>query len=104
MAQYDVFRNTNPETSVLIPYLLDVQADLLGGLATRLVVPLYRLDVIPKPIQYLHPVFVVLGVRLVLSTAELAGIPKAMLSDPVGSLAEHRAEIRVALDFVLAGI
>lgn len=104
MAQFDVYRNANPETSVVIPYLLDVQADLLDGLATRAVIPMYRQDVIPSPIGYLHPVLVVLGERLVLSTAELAGIPRAMLNDPVGNVSEQRAEIVTALDFVFSGI
>jgi toxin CcdB len=104
MTQYDVYRNTNPETSVIIPYLLDVQADLLGTLATSMVIPLYRQDVIPRPIQHVHPVFMVRGERLVLSTAELAGVPRAMLAEPVGSLAEHQTEISAALRFVLAGI
>lgn len=104
MAQFDVYRNTNPETSVVIPYLLDVQTDLLDRLATRVVVPLYRQDVIPRPIQHLHPVFVFLGEKLVLSTAELAGIPKAMLVEPAGSLLEHRARITAALDFAFKGM
>jgi toxin CcdB len=104
MAQFDVYRNANPETSVIIPYLLDVQAGLLEGLATRTVIPMYRSDVMSMPIQHLHPVFVVLGERLVLSTAELAGIPRSMLGEPVGSLSEHRTEIVAALDFIFAGI
>jgi toxin CcdB len=104
MAQFDVYRNANPETSVIIPYLLDVQAGLLERLATRSVIPLYRADVMPRPVQHLHPVFVVMGERLVLSTAELAGIPRSMLGEPVGSLSEQRAEIVAALDFVFAGI
>lgn len=104
MTKYDVYRNTNPGTSVIIPYQLDVQADMLDSLATRVVAPLYRLDVIPRPVQHLQPVFVVLGERLVLSTAELAGIPRAMLGEPVESLLEHHAEIAAALNFVLTGI
>lgn len=104
MAQFDVYRNASPDTAVVIPYLLEVQADLLEGLATRVVVPLYRQDVIPRPIDHLHPVFVFLGEKLVLSTAELAGIPRAMLGEPVGSLSEHRADIVAALDFVFSGI
>ncbi|HXH64892.1 MAG TPA: CcdB family protein [Mariprofundaceae bacterium] len=104
MAQFDVYRNANAETSVIIPYLLDVQADLLGGLATRVVVPLYRQDVIPRPIQHLHPGFVFLGEKLVLSTAEMAGVPRAMLAEPAGSLAEHRDRILAALGFTFTGI
>jgi len=40
MAQFDVYLNPNPDTRKPIPYLLDVQTDLLDTLATRVVVPL----------------------------------------------------------------
>ena len=40
MAQFDVYRNTNSATRKSIPYVLDVQTDLLDTLATRVVVPL----------------------------------------------------------------
>jgi toxin CcdB len=104
MAQLDVYRNASPDTAVVIPYLLDIQADLLESLATRVVVPLYRQDVIPSPIDHLHPGFLFLGERLVLSTAEIAGVPRAMLGEPVGSLSEQRGEIFTALDFLFSGI
>jgi len=32
MAQFDVFENPNQETNQAVPYLLDIQADLLDGL------------------------------------------------------------------------
>lgn len=35
MAQFDVYRNPNPATRGDLPYLLDVQSDLMAGLATR---------------------------------------------------------------------
>ena len=38
MAQFDVYHNPNPATRKTIPYLLDVQADLLDAMATRVVV------------------------------------------------------------------
>lgn len=104
MARFDVYRNASPETSVAIPYLLDVQSELLDRLATRTVIPLYRQDVMPRPIAHLHPVFVVLGERLVLSTAEIAGIPRSMLGEPVGNLSEHGAEIDHALGFAFSGM
>jgi hypothetical protein len=35
MAQFDVYRNPNAATRERMPYLLDVQPDLLDALATR---------------------------------------------------------------------
>lgn len=46
MPQFAVHLNTNPATRAKIPYLLDVQSDLIDGLATRLIVPLYIDDIL----------------------------------------------------------
>jgi len=40
----------------------------------------------------------------VLSTAELAGIPTAMLGKPTDNLKAYREDIIAALDFVFTGI
>ena len=42
MAQFDVHRNLNSASANAMPFLLDVQSDLLNGLATRVVVPLAK--------------------------------------------------------------
>lgn len=48
MAQFDVYRNVGPDAR-RVPYLLDVQSDLLAGVTTRVVVPLVRLAEYAKP-------------------------------------------------------
>ncbi|MGB1216006.1 MAG: CcdB family protein [Pikeienuella sp.] len=52
MARYDVY--ANPDAS---GYLLDVQADLLDSLNTRVVVPLMPISAAPSPAKRLNPVF-----------------------------------------------
>ena len=42
MPQFDVYRNENPGTCEEFPFLVDVQAELLEELATRVVVPLAK--------------------------------------------------------------
>lgn len=103
MAQFDVYENTNPATSREIPYLLDVQSDLLNDLATHVVVPLVRASVMGKIALYLNPVFVVRRTKVVMSTAELAGVPVAVLGDKAESLRDRRDEIIQALDFLFTG-
>ncbi|MEW6490600.1 MAG: CcdB family protein [Thermodesulfobacteriota bacterium] len=104
MAQFDVHRNGNPHTCRDIPYLLDVQSDLLDPLATRVVVPLVRLAAVPTPVRHLNPVFEVQGKRVVLSTPELAGIPRSALGEKVENLAQRRDEIIRALDVLFTGL
>ncbi|PIW46612.1 MAG: plasmid maintenance protein CcdB [Zetaproteobacteria bacterium CG12_big_fil_rev_8_21_14_0_65_54_13] len=104
MAQFDVYRNPNPDTNTFIPYLLDVQADLLDVLATRVVAPLHTPESIAKPLRHLNPVLDIDGENFVLSTAELAAVSAGILGKPTGSVRSYRDEIIAALDFLFTGI
>lgn len=103
MAQFDVYINANPETKQTIPYLLDVQADLLNNLTTRVVVPLISVSAMGKAAQHLNPLFSVKRTKVIMSTAELAGVMAKSLGEKVCSLKEHRNEIIAALDFLITG-
>lgn len=103
MAQFDVYENQNPETKATIPYLLDVQADLLDNLSTRVVVPLVTTAAMGKAAKHLNPQFKIKRLTVVMSTAELAGINLHVIGGRVCSLKEHRAEIIGALDFLFTG-
>lgn len=104
MAQFDVFENLNAATAADIPYLLDIQNELLDALATRVVVPLVHLTAMPKPARHLNPVVTVAGEKYVMSTAELAGVPHSTLGPKVTSLEEQRLEVIAAIDFLISGI
>jgi toxin CcdB len=104
MAQFDVYANTNPATRKNIPYLLDVQADLLDALATRVVVPLVLAEHMGVGISQLNPHFKIKGLAVVLSTAELAGVSSRMLGEKVVSVKSRRDEIIAALDLLFTGI
>jgi toxin CcdB len=105
MAQFDVYRNPNPATRSRIPFLLDVQVQLLDSLATRIVVPLCKADAIGgKPAEHLNPQFEVEGRKVFMLTQELAGIPRKALGDLAGNLAVERKQIIAALDFAFTGI
>jgi toxin CcdB len=105
MAQFDVYRNANPAARARIPFLLDVQADLLRSLATRIVVPLCDPEVLGgKRAERLNPEFLVGSRKVVMLTPELAGVPRKILGEPVASLAEERGAIIAALDLAITGI
>ena len=105
MAQFDVYRNSNAATRARVPYLLDVQSDLLDLLATRIVVPLCKPEVLSgKPAERLNPAFEVEGRKLLMLTPELAGVSRKALGERVANLAADRAAIIAALDLVLTGI
>jgi len=104
MAQFDVYLNPNADTSDMVPYLLDVQADLLDGLVTRVVVPLVAAEEMVVAARHLNPQFKIKGAAVVMSTAELAGVPVRSLGDKVASLKNRRDEIIAALDLLFTGI
>jgi toxin CcdB len=103
MAQFDVYENPNDKTNQTVPYLLDLQADLLDNLATRVVAPLVAAAFMDKGVKHLNPRFKVKDNAVFMSTAELAGIPISALGERVGSLKEQRHEIIAALDFIFTG-
>jgi toxin CcdB len=103
MAQFDVYKNPNKETNQTVPYLLDLQADLLDNLATRVVVPLVAATLMGRAVNHLNPRIKVKGEAVFMSTAELAGVPKSALGEKVASLREQQNEIIAALDFLFTG-
>lgn len=100
--QFDVHRNTGPD-SKHVPYLVDVQSDLLSGVPTRIVVPLVRAAIYGKAETRLCPLFEIDGVTVVLLTTDIAGVLPTVLGPKIGSLADQRDAIRDALDFAFQG-
>ena len=104
MARFDVYRNPNRKSRERVPLLLDVQADLLAGLTTRLVVPLVSAAEFGRPAEKLNPVFKIEGRSFVMSTAEMAAIPVKGLGERVESLQSSATTILGAVDFLISGI
>jgi toxin CcdB len=103
MAQFDVYANPNPATKRTIPFLLDIQTDLLNNLTTRVVIPLYTVSAMGKAAKHLNIQFSLKRITVIMSTAELAGVAVNSLGDKVCSLKEHRNEIIAAIDFLVTG-
>lgn len=99
MARYNVY--ANPDGA---GYLLDVQANLLESLNTRLVVPLMPVSAAPPPAKRLNPVFDIDSERVVMVTQFLSAVPASILKTSVVSLVQHDTEITGALDMALTGV
>ena len=64
MARFDIYPNPDAARAADVPYLLDVQCDLLAALDSRVVIPLRRVDrfsAVGLP-KNLAPVFEIEGV------------------------------------------
>ena len=86
-----------------VPYLVDNQADFLGSLPTRLVIPLLPAAAIPSPIERLHLRVTVDGCELILAVNPMASVRRDQLGPRVGSVADRRSEIVAAVDFLQQG-
>ena len=105
MARFDIYPNPGQTRKSDVPYLLDVQCDLLNDLDTRIVVPMRRADRF-SPVslpQNLFPVFDIEGIACLMETPKLAAVPFKMLKAPVASISEHHDTVTTALDFLFQG-
>ena len=98
MAKHDVYQNPNGSG-----YLLNVQADLLDGMNTRIVVPLLPMKDAPTPAKDLNPIFNIENNQVVMVTQFLAAVPVSILSNSSANLSEQYTEITRALDMAFQG-
>ena len=104
MARFEVRSNLNRATAARVPYLLELQADLLSGLGTCLVAPLVPAAEFGPAATRLNPRFRIGKRTLVMDTALMAGVPRKLLGERVVSLADRSGEILGAVDFLVSGI
>lgn len=104
MARFDVYVNGGNHANA-VPFLVDVQSDLLNCLNSRMVIPLRRLDTLPnmKLPERLTPVLTFQNDQFLLETPKMAAVPLRALKAPVHNLACEQARILAALDFLFQG-
>src|SRR5947208_1130355 len=101
MAQFTVYRNKNPSTQSTVPYLLDIQSDLLESLETRVVVPLCPTGAVRgKAMRTLTPVLEIEGESFLLLIPQLAGVSRSELGAPIARIEQQRFVIIAAIDFL----
>jgi toxin CcdB len=100
MAQFDVYENINESSKENIPYLLDIQNDILKNLSSRVVVPLV---INAKRAKILNPKFDIEDIQVTMSTSELASLSINNIGTKVCSLKNKREEIINAVDFLITG-
>ena len=103
MAQFDVYRNDNSETSERFPFHVDVQADLFEELQSRVVIPLSKAEPTDFPMAYLTPTVSFDGLAYLLMTPQLAGVAREEIGARAGSVADQERAIATAIDFLLRG-
>lgn len=84
-------------------YLIDVQANALAHLNTRMAVPLFPLAVAPKPAKTLNPLFDINGETYSMVTQYMAAMPVRSLKNVIFSVENRRDDIVAALDLLFQG-
>ena len=103
--QFDVHANPSPRVRDQYPFVVNIQSELLGSLATRMVVPLAVTGLGDKDLpRRLCPVLVVRGQSLMLVPFEAAPLAKRLLKTRIASVKDRAHDIVSAMDAVLSGI
>jgi len=97
MARFDVHHGQGE------PLLLDCQTDLLDGIASRLMVPLYRAERIGRKVPRLNPILRVAGHDMVMLTQSMGAVPIKLIGARVDSLSAEQDQIMNAIDMLLSG-
>jgi len=98
MSKYDVFPNPSGDG-----FLLDVQAELLSDLNTRVVVPLIPMARAPMPATRLNPTFEIDDETVVMVTQFMAAVPNGILKNPIERLDGKFEQITSAIDMLIQG-
>lgn len=104
MAKFSIYENADDPTKNT-PFLLDVQTDLLGGLNTRVVIPLRNGNLYKhtKSTQDLMPSFLIKGKSFVLDTPRMAAVPSKHLKSEIGNLKDQQHLVMTAIDRLFHG-
>ena len=84
--------------------MLDVQADILRGLDSRLVIPVLPLHGAPPLAGRLNPIVMVEDTQHSLVTQHMAAVPAKLLGDVVLSMADRDNDVTRAIDLLISGI
>jgi toxin CcdB len=105
MAQWDVYPNPNPRARGDLPFLVDIQSDLLSSLHTRLMVPCAPASLAPPGLpRRMSPELEVAGQRVLLVPQEAGAVDVSALPRAVASLRSEAHRIVDALDAVVSGV
>ena len=102
MKQFDIYRNSDPQSARRRPFLVVLQSDFLSVVDSVVAAPLVPLAR-TKPIARLTPVISVAGNDHALLIHEMSAISRSLMKRAVGTAASRREEIVAALDLVFLG-
>jgi toxin CcdB len=98
MARFQVYRLK--QGNVLA---VDLQADMLSNLPSRVMAPLYRVQDMSWAMVRLNPRFDIAGDAYVMATQRMASVPLADIGPVIADLSPRGDDITAALDVLFRG-
>lgn len=104
MKQFDLYINPVVAAQRTYPYVVVMQADVVGDVGgNRLVAPLVSASIFSPPSTRVLPIVTVDSKRFVVISPALESLPATELRDPVGTVVGFRDELLNAIDFLFFG-
>ncbi|MFW2379316.1 CcdB family protein [Aliarcobacter butzleri] len=100
MAQFDVYKNENDQTNQKVPYLLDIQNDILDSINTRVVIPFVKDK---NDFKGLTKKFIIENQKVYLTTSQMGTVHKNELKTKITTLINQKEEIKNSIDFLIYG-
>lgn len=83
--------------------VMDLQADLLDGLESRVVAPLIAVEQIGQAFVRLSPRLEIDGRCYIVAVPSMAAIPRQVVGDSIADFSARRDELIAAVDFLFQG-
>mgnify|MGYP003669114737 CR=1 FL=1 len=101
MARFDVYKYDNSS----VPFVLDVQANLLSELSTCAVIPMVsEKKAKQEALQKLKPTIAINGQNYILMTTDIGTVTRSSLGKKIANIEdEYRQVVTEALDFLFQG-
>lgn len=98
MARFQVYRLKSEPVLVI-----DLQANILSDLPSRMVAPLYPVRDMSWSISRLNPRFLINGESYVMATQRMAALPLSEVRERVADLSSDADAVTAATDFLFQG-
>ena len=101
MARFDIYKYGGKA----VPFIIDVQADLLSDLNTCAVIPLVpEKQAMKESLSKLKPIIQFNGMKYILMTTDIGTVARSSLGEHITNVEnDYRQEIIEAIDFLFQG-
>jgi len=102
MSQFDIYENTNKQSSEQFPFLIEVQSDVFESSTRSVYVPLVLSNALSNPDNTLNFEFTIDDKNVRFFPLDIASAPRNVAGKRLGSLKQESDKVVAALDLLFA--